>query len=133
MNATNARSRPLVTRTSAPLCWTLRKTTVVLDHGLPDVIGTVGLSGNNAVTAPAITPSAGALTMLFSVCDQSSNDPINDGGFVDIAVDAANNGGGNGSARELFAWTRAASGAGTGNVDVGWDSSRNAAVLLSFH
>jgi hypothetical protein len=86
-------------------------------------------NGGATTTVSSITPSYNSLVFLFSVCDQSSPDPSNTGGFTNVVIDGANTGGGN--AKELYVWSKISDGTATGNVNVTWSSIRTSSVLFS--
>lgn len=103
---------------------------IVLDRGTPDVIGSLVRSDTSSVTATSILPTLnGSLIFLCSFCDQTSNDPTNDGGFTNVVIDGANNAGG--TAKELFVWSKISDGSATGDVTVNWGASRTTAGMFS--
>jgi hypothetical protein len=94
-----------------------------------DVPGTVVRDGGDTTTVSSITPSYNSLVFLFSVCDQTSNDPSNTGGFTNVVIDGANNAGGD--AKEFYVWSKISDGTATGDVSVTWPNSRVSSVLFS--
>jgi hypothetical protein len=94
-----------------------------------NVPGTAVNANSNTTTVSSITPSSNSLVFLFSVCDQNSNDPSNTGGFTNVVIDGANDGGG--GAKELYVWSKISDGTATGNVSVTWGNTRTSSVLFS--
>lgn len=93
-----------------------------------DVTGTMKDSSGTSVTATAITPASSSLVFLCVGCNNNSNTPTNDGGFSTIVFDTTTE---LVTSKEITVWTKAGTGASTGDATVTFSGNGIAAVQFS--
>lgn len=93
-----------------------------------DVTGTMANASGTSVTATAITPASNSLVFLCANCNNGSTAPTNDGGFSTIVFDSTTE---LTSSKEITVWTKAGTGASTGDATVTFSGSVTAAVQFS--